>query len=185
MRKPQLLMGPLALALLGMAFCLWSAFGNDINFCVTAGCSLYQDFSIGGVSLWWLGMTAFAGLFLLALVGASAWGVVFSALALTGDIALLLLMVFTAPCISCLVVAVFFALSFCAFRRAYADEERRGPQRHSLLLLIWMALFLVNVGVDLYREAAAQTAPAAAGLTGTEQADEASVREAEAQGAKS
>lgn len=147
MRKPQLLMGPLALALLGMAFCLWSAFGNDINFCVTAGCSLYQDFSIGGVSLWWLGMTAFAGLFLLALVGASAWGVVFSALALTGDIALLLLMVFTAPCISCLVVAVFFALSFCAFRRAYADEERRGPQRHSLLLLIWMALFLVNVGV--------------------------------------
>ena len=147
MRKPQLLMGPLALALLGMAFCLWSAFGNDINFCVTAGCSLYQDFSIGGVSLWWLGMTAFAGLFLLALVGASAWGVVFSALALAGGVAVLLLMVFTAPCISCLVVAVFFALSFCAFRRAYADEERRGPQRHSLLLLIWMALFLVNVGV--------------------------------------
>lgn len=147
MKKPQLLMGPLALALLGMAFCLWSAFGNDINFCVTAGCSLYQDFTIGGVSLWWLGMTAFAGLFLLALVGASAWGVIFSALALLGDVALLLLMVFTAPCISCLVVAVFFALSFCAFRRAYADEERRSTQRTSVLLLVWLALFLVNVGV--------------------------------------
>lgn len=147
MKKPQLLMGPLALALLGMAFCLWSAFGNDINFCVTAGCSLYQDFSLGGVSLWWLGTTAFAGLFLLALVGASAWGVVFSALALAGDALLLLLMVFTAPCISCLTVAVFFALSYWAFRRAYADEERRGPQRPSILLLLWLALFLVNVGV--------------------------------------
>ena len=138
MKKPQLLMGPLALALLGMAFCLWSAFGNDINFCVTAGCSLYQDFSLGGVSLWWLGTTAFAGLFLLALVGASAWGVVFSALALAGDALLLLLMVFTAPCISCLTVAVFFALSYWAFRRAYADEERRGPQRPSILLLLWL-----------------------------------------------
>ena len=147
MKKPQLLMGPLTLALLGMAFCLWSAFGNDINFCVTAGCSLYQDFSIGGVSLWWLGTTAFTGLFLLALVGASAWGVVFSALALAVDALLLLLMVFTAPCISCLVAAVFFALSFHAFRRAYADEERRDTRRTSVLLLIWMALFLVNVGM--------------------------------------
>ena len=35
--------GALAAALLGMLFCIWTALGNEVAFCVTAGCSLYQD----------------------------------------------------------------------------------------------------------------------------------------------
>lgn len=44
--------GALAAALLGMLFCIWTALGNEVAFCVTAGCSLYQDLVIGGLSMW-------------------------------------------------------------------------------------------------------------------------------------
>ena len=72
-------------------------------------------------------------------------------------------------------------VSYSAYAYAINGETKLPMVVFSVILLG----ILVNVGVDLYQEAAAQTAPAAAGLTGTEQADEASVREAEAQGAKS
>ena len=68
---------------------------------------------------------------------------------------------------------------------AYAYMTNGETKLPMVVFSVILLGILVNVGVDLYREAAAQTAPAAAGLTGTEQADEASVREAEAQGAKS
>ena len=68
---------------------------------------------------------------------------------------------------------------------AYAYMTNGETKLPMVVFSVILLGILVNVGVDLYREAAAQAAPAAAGLTGTEQADEASVREAEAQGAKS
>lgn len=68
---------------------------------------------------------------------------------------------------------------------AYAYMTNGETKLPMVVFSVILLGILVNVGVDLYREAAAQTAPAAAGLTGTEQADEASVRETEAQGAKS
>ena len=51
--------GALAAALLGMLFCIWTALGNEVAFCVTTGCSLYQDLVIGGLSMWWIGTAAF------------------------------------------------------------------------------------------------------------------------------
>ena len=147
-RSREILTGPLCIALLAAAFCIWSAFGNDVNFCVTAGCSLYQDFTVGGISLWWLGTGTFAVLALLALLGAAAPGRLLAGLALLGDICLLLLMALTAPCVSCLVVAVFFALTYLGFRQAEQGQARgRGIQpRRSALLLVWVLLFTVNVG---------------------------------------
>ena len=147
-RSREILTGSLCVTLLAAAFCVWSAFGNDVNFCVTAGCSLYQDFTVGGVSLWWLGTGTFALLALLALLGAAAAGRLLAGLALLGDICLLLLMALTAPCVSCLVVAVFFALSYLGFRQA-EPAQARGRDSHgrrSVLLWIWVLLFTVNVG---------------------------------------
>ena len=66
----QAAMGGLAAALLGMLFCIWTALGNEVAFCVTAGCSLYQDLVIGGLSMWWIGTAAFGVLACLALLGA-------------------------------------------------------------------------------------------------------------------
>ena len=144
----EILTGSLCVTLLAAAFCVWSAFGNDVNFCVTAGCSLYQDFTVGGISLWWMGTGTFALLALLALLGAAAAGRLLAGLALLGDICLLLLMALTAPCVSCLVVAVFFALSYLGFRQAELARarERDSHVRRSVLLWIWVLLFTVNVG---------------------------------------
>lgn len=67
--------GALAAALLGMLFCIWTALGNEVAFCVTAGCSLYQDLVIGGLSMWWIGTAAFGALVFLALLGLSRQGI--------------------------------------------------------------------------------------------------------------
>lgn len=143
------LSGTLSLALVAVVYCVWTAFGNDVNVCVTEGCSLYQDANIGGVSLWWIGAVTFAVLALLALVGAARVGRIIAGLALTGDILLLLLMAATAPCISCLGAALFFAGVYASFRRV--DREPQGkavPARRSLLVLCWLVLFLINAGAS-------------------------------------
>ena len=143
------LSGTLCLALVAVAYCVWTAFGNDVNVCVTEGCSLYQDANLGGVSLWWIGAVTFAVLALLALVGAARVGRVIAGLALAGDILLLLLMAATAPCISCLGAALFFAGVYTCFRRADMDPQGKGgPTRRSILVLCWLVLFLINAGAS-------------------------------------
>lgn len=137
--------GALAAALLGMFFCVWTAMGNEVAFCVTSGCSLYQDLVIGGLSMWWIGTAAFAVLAVLALLGAVRAGYILAGLTLLGDIFLLLLMALTSPCVSCLVVACFFALTYGLFGRALHRGDRHPPAR-SALLWVWLALFVVNAG---------------------------------------
>ena len=147
-RSHAILAGPLFFALLGTAFCVWSALGNDVNFCVTTGCTLYQDFTVAGISLWWFGTAAFGALAGLSLLGSADWGRILAALAVAGDVCLLLLMAFTAPCVSCLVAALLFAIIYFLLRRAPVAQSRMRPEerRHSLLLWVWLALFVVNVG---------------------------------------
>ena len=137
--------GALAAALLGMLFCIWTALGNEVAFCVTAGCSLYQDLVIGGLSMWWIGTAAFGALVFLALLGAVPAGHLLAGLILLGDIFLLLLMALTSPCVSCLVVACFFALAYWLFWRALHRAGKRPPER-PLLLYAWLLLFVVNAG---------------------------------------
>ena len=145
-RSHEIITGALCLALLGAAFCAWSALGNEVNLCVTAGCSLYQDTTLAGISLWWLGAGAFAVLSFLALLGLAHWGRVLAALTLAGDVALLLVMALTAPCVSCLIVAIFFALTYASFRQAAAARTRSGKAGRSALVLVWGLLFIVNLG---------------------------------------
>lgn len=149
-RNHAVLAGPLILALAGLFFCVWSAFGNDVNFCVTTGCTLYQDFSIGGISLWWFGTGAFAILAACAILGQIRPGRWLAGLFVFGDIFLLALLAFTAPCISCMVVAALFALCYWWFRRSENLPLRPGQpvvKRHSVLLWIWLALFVINIGL--------------------------------------
>jgi hypothetical protein len=145
-RPHEILTGPLCLALLATAFCVWSALGNEVSICVTAGCSLYQDSTVAGIPLWWLGTGAFAVLAGLALLGLAAAGRTLAGIFLLGDIFLLALMALTAPCVSCLAVAVFFALLYLGFRQAAAARSRSPRPGRSALLLLWLALFVVNVG---------------------------------------
>lgn len=142
------LLAPFLIGLLAVAFCVWSAFGNDVDLCISAGCSLYQDFSVGGLSLWWIGSAAFSLLACLALLGFRAAGRFCASLFLLCDIGLLLLLALTAPCISCLIAAIFFVALFLAFRSSETGQIRREKaysQSHALAW-IWLLLFTVNVG---------------------------------------
>ena len=155
-RSHQTFPGILSLAVLAAGFCIWSAFGNEVNLCVTSGCALFQDTSIAGISLWWAGGITFAALGAAALMGAAQLGVVLAGFALLGDIGLLLLMSVTAPCVSCLIVACLFAMIYCGFRQV-AHRTRSGMPNEkpglSVLLLIWGLLVIVNVGTALRTQA--------------------------------
>lgn len=145
-KNHSLLTGPLLVSLIAIAFCVWTAMGNDVNICVTTGCTLYQDFSIAGISLWWYGTSAFTLLAIFALLGGASPGRFFSSLFLAGDCCLLVLMSLTAPCINCLIVAILFLLSYLFFRGATpkaAGKSRWAP----LLVAVWSIFFIINIGL--------------------------------------
>ena len=145
-QRRGILTAPFFLDLLATAFCVWIALGNDVNFCVTSGCTLYQDFTFFGISLWWYGAVAFGALTLCALVGAAMTGSFFAACFLLADTGFLILMALTAPCISCLAAAAFFALSFVLFRRVSRNGQKGAPVRSSILAWVWLAFFVINLG---------------------------------------
>lgn len=143
------LFGPGLLSLLAIAFCVWTALGNDVNICVTTGCTLFADATIFGISLWWFGAGAFTILAVCAILGQTAAGVALAAIFLAGDICLLILMSLTAPCVNCLLIALVFALGYLLFRRASLARQRQNkaePASRSILLLVWLIFFIVNIG---------------------------------------
>ncbi|MDE7064725.1 MAG: hypothetical protein K2O70_04550, partial [Desulfovibrionaceae bacterium] len=121
------------------------------NLCVTAGCSLFQDFTVAGVSMWWFGAAAFTLLCILSLVGSVTLGVVAAGLCLFLDVLLLVLMLLTVPCVGCLFAALLFALSYMAFRHGATPRDKETGR--SVLLWIWLGLFLINVGAVVRAQA--------------------------------
>ena len=148
--SPMLMPLPLFFALLGMAFCAWSASGNSLNFCVTTGCLLYQDITVAGISMWWLGSAAFGVLLLLALLGRPWLGVLVAGTFILADIFLLILMLVTAPCVGCLFAAMLFALCYAGFRQ-HNNRKASRPSR-SWMLLVWGLLFVINIGAVVRAE---------------------------------
>lgn len=150
MTKSYAILGiPLIVSIMGIIFCVWSALGNDVNFCVTTGCTLYQDFTLFGISLWWYGTVAFTILAACAVLGFAKFGQRLGAIFLIGDICLLILMSLTAPCVSCLVAAVLFAMNYVFFRRAAFHSSRQNGQvqmRYSIIIVLWLIFFIVNIG---------------------------------------
>ncbi|MDR0465973.1 MAG: hypothetical protein LBH94_01300 [Deltaproteobacteria bacterium] len=136
---------PLAflLSLLGACFTSWSAWGNAIALCFTAGCTIYQDVTVAGVSVWWIGTGAFALLALLAIAGRPGLALFVSTATLFLDCLLLLLLAVTAPCVACLIAGIFFALTYAAFRNSASDAK--FPPSRSWLLLFWSFLLVANL----------------------------------------
>ena len=65
---------PLLIAVCGILFSVWNALDAASVPCVSAGCTLYQNFSINGYSLWWGGVGIFSLLGLLAAPCSGAGG---------------------------------------------------------------------------------------------------------------
>jgi len=130
------------LSLLGAGFTSWSAWGNAIDLCFTAGCTIYQDVSIAGISMWWIGTGGFGLLALLAIVGRPGLAFFVSAVALSLDCLLLFLLAVTAPCVACLIAGIFFALIYAACR---STAHVKRPLSRSWLLLCWSFLLVANL----------------------------------------
>lgn len=138
---------PLLLAVCGILFSVWNAQDAASVPCVSAGCTLYQSFTVNGYSLWWGGVGIFTALALLAATGHAAPGRWLSGLAVLLDCVLLGIMALTLPCMACMGAALLLALSYWAFRAASPD--RRGgtlTRPSSPLLIVWGLLFIVNIG---------------------------------------
>lgn len=150
---------PLIASMVGLGFCLWIAlsptFAIDAADCAATGCTLYKDISISGVSLWHIGAIAFAGLVVCAIRGYVSVGYMAAACMLAGDVALLALMAFTAPCTNCLMVAALFAVTFWSFHKECEFQNTTStlisqrvnsdsPRARSYLLFVWMLFFFAN-----------------------------------------
>lgn len=144
---------PLIFSLLGLAWCAYISFPTAApTECATSGCALFRDSRIAGISLWWVGGAYFFTLSILCLKGALGLARLLSLLALLGDAVLLLIMYFTAPCLDCLVVAVFIGLGYLALQRAsntnswFTATAKLAP---AFILPLWLGLFLGNAALAL------------------------------------
>ncbi|MGN1038326.1 MAG: hypothetical protein ACI4P0_02905, partial [Mailhella sp.] len=54
------------LSLAGLLFCLWVFMTGGQALCLTDGCTLFQDFSLAGISLWQAGAFLFSCLLALS-----------------------------------------------------------------------------------------------------------------------
>ncbi len=145
---------PFGIALCGLAFCAWQLWSADTLLCVSAGCTLFQTFSLAGLSLWWAGVGGFAVLAACALAGRLALGKTCAALGVLLDGLLLVLMLTTAPCLPCLAVALLLALTYLFFLLAAQNKQRTfSGFKFSTLLAVWACLFVANLG-GLIKEAA-------------------------------
>ncbi|MCH5276609.1 MAG: hypothetical protein J1E80_02115 [Desulfovibrionaceae bacterium] len=138
---------PFFLALAGILFSLWNVLGDPSALCVSDGCALFHAYTVAGVSLWWGGVAGFSLLLILAVPGLRLGGMLCSGLGLGLDCLLLSVMLFTAPCVSCLIIGLLLALTFSAYRAAVRQAERRRPDGSvSPLLALWTLVFIVNAG---------------------------------------
>lgn len=143
--------GTLFFALLGL---LWSGYiafpSGGADTCISSGCSITRDFSIWGISLWWLGGAYFFVLMVVCLRGMRLFAWRLAQLALALDSLLLLLMFFTGPCFDCLVVAVFFFLTAFCLRPSGNSGWFRGEQAAPFVFFpLWAGLFFGNIVVGL------------------------------------
>lgn len=136
----------LLIAVCGVLFSIWNAQDAASVPCISAGCTLYQSFTVNGFSLWWGGVGIFTLLGLLALTGHAGPGRWLSGLAVLLDCVLLGIMVLTLPCMACMAAALLLALSYAAFRSAASSAETRRVRRVSPLLALWGLLFILNIG---------------------------------------
>jgi len=138
---------PLA-ALAGLILCVAQVLGYAEALCVTDGCALHENTALLGLSLWWWGAGAFAGLGGLALFGGAGLAARAGLLCLAADTAFVAFMALTAPCLTCLAAGLLFLLYFWAITRRAGGFDRLSLA----VVLAWGLAFSPNL-FSLAREA--------------------------------
>lgn len=131
-----------AASLAGLLFCLWVFFTGGKALCLTDGCTLFQDFRLAGISLWQAGIVLFSVLLVLALLRMFRAARLLAMLALAADTVLLCIMLFTAPCVNCLIVGSLIAVTYLTFRAAIEPVHRE----RSTLAAVWLVFLVIDLG---------------------------------------
>jgi len=136
MKHPKIDRASLAVTLLGMIFCVLSAFEVTDALCVTRGCAIYRDFSLWGISLYWFGALAFTILLTVAVTPYRHFFNRVAAIFVLLDIPLLIVQILLWPCIHCLIVALFFGLILF-----FSRTEKKWMHR---LFGLWLMVFFAT-----------------------------------------
>ncbi|CAK7029965.1 MAG: hypothetical protein DELT_02740 [Desulfovibrio sp.] len=141
------------IALIGAAFCAMQAlpaqtfgqFAAPVEIpCPGSGCTLFQDFTVYGISLWWAGVAFFLIELVLCLKKAHSMALFTATAALVADGVLLVIMLVTAACVACLGAAALMGIFFLAIRRHVTAKLMPAPGP-SFVLLAWAGLFIAAV----------------------------------------
>jgi len=128
-----------ALNFTGLFFCLLSVFRMTDVLCVTQGCSVYEELSIFGVSLYGFGSTAFFMLLCFAIARQGRYLLMASACFLMLDSVFLTIQILLWPCMKCLIVAALFG----AVMAAAMIRERKTWM--NWVMSVWFLLFFADV----------------------------------------
>ena len=131
---------PAGICLTGLLFCLWVLNTGGKELCLTSGCTLFQDLRLAGISLWHAGTVLFGLLLLLCLIRFTRVARALALVAVLADTILLGIMLFTAPCVNCLIVGMLIALSCFSLCRS---ENRSARPR---LLMVWLIFLILDLG---------------------------------------
>ncbi len=147
-KRASIQWGGLLFALAGVVYCLTALTERGSQaLCLTSGCALFKQLTIFGFSPWWFGAGAFLLIALLCLQSKRLLPFIFAVFFLALDCAFLLVMLFSAPCVSCLGAALLF-LCTCFALKPRPDFRRKneGPSKPLMLLLfVWGVLFTANL----------------------------------------
>ncbi len=140
---------PFLLSIIGVSFCAFNALNVSEPGCITSGCTLFHGFSIAGISMWWLGTVFFSTVFLLSIFKKLYYIIFFAGLGLLIDCFLLIILILTLPCLSCLGVALLIALIYYFARQEYNNKENNHENALSPMLIIWACLVVINLSLSV------------------------------------
>jgi hypothetical protein len=128
-----------AIALAGFLFCILSALGITDPICLTKGCEVYKEYTVAGISLYWIGASVFLLLGLMVLwIANYRFLAIFTGLSLIGNFFFLILQFLLWPCTNCLIVAALIG----AFAWNLSFHVKPGLR---ILCTLWLFLFLANL----------------------------------------
>ena len=138
-KRPRL--GLAFFAFASAVFCALNATQNMDAICITTGCEIFKDVSIFGISLWWYGTALFLSLSVLNLIKYAKTAFALALVAVIVDLGFLLLMIFTAPCVPCLVFAGLLLIQLYM-----QSKVLKKPRRVMVpVLILWTLLFAPNI----------------------------------------
>lgn len=130
------------LNVVGLSFCLLSAFRMTDVLCITQGCSVYEDFSLFSVSLYGFGSAAFLMLLFFAIARQGRYLLMASAFFLILDSVFLTTQILLWPCMKCLIVAALFGAVMVVAMIIQDQDKKTGMK---WVMLVWFLLFFVDV----------------------------------------